>query len=49
MFQQLTHKSEVTSHSEAKVASRKVLVLYKLLIRLVNLRVKEREDEIKKS
>ena len=26
------------SHSEAKVAGRKVLILYKLLIRLVNLR-----------
>ena len=32
-------------HSEAKVAGRKVLVLYKLLICLVNLREKEREDE----
>ena len=32
-------------HSEAKVAGRKVLILYKLLIRLVNLREKERGKE----
>lgn len=44
-FNDLTHKTEGKAHSEAKVAGRKVLVLYKLLICLVNLRGKERKDE----